>query len=147
MHCPPSNSLLYTFPLASTHTNPLSTPRPLPTLTSCFLLASSLLTVFTLAMIMVQKPVHPPFFSLHLPPSSASIGSPWSYTSSQLTSPACSRYQSPIQLHHLALRINTRTIIVNPVHRITGQSRPTLPPVRRIRRLLPLLRSLRFLRT
>jgi hypothetical protein len=47
-----------TFPLASTHTNPLSTPRPLPTFTSCFLFASLLLTLITVAMIMVQKPVH-----------------------------------------------------------------------------------------
>jgi hypothetical protein len=63
-----------TFPLASTHTNPLSTPRPLPSLTSCFLFALSLLTP------------HPcddngpeicssPLFSVHLPPS-ASIGPP-----------------------------------------------------------------------
>jgi hypothetical protein len=46
-----------TFPLVSTHTNPLSTPRPLPTLILLSLcpLHSSLLT---LAMIMVQKSVH-----------------------------------------------------------------------------------------
>jgi hypothetical protein len=47
-----------TFPLASTHTNPLSTPRPLPTLP--FLLSSLPLhsSLLTLAMIMVQKTVH-----------------------------------------------------------------------------------------